>query len=196
MVRRGDRKDMKRILVVVISMLVASLLAVGITVARSEPAHAAGGGYVERCGGGEIFLNEKEHETFVLHNEIRTKNDLPTFCVHPQLEEAARAHSKDMIRRDYFSHNTKRRGTFDERLAQFGYDANGYNFYRVGENIALGSGPYGEPQNRMNAWMHSDGHRHNILNEDYREIGIGTSTGEYKNVTGVTMYTVDFGVRR
>jgi uncharacterized protein YkwD len=142
---------MKRTLVVVISMLVANVIAVGITVARSESAHAAGGGNVERCGGGEIFLNEKEHEIFVLHNEIRTKNDLPTFCVHPRLEEAARTHSKDMIRRDYFSYNTKRRGTFDERLVQFGYGAKGYSFYRVGENIALGSGPYGAPQNRLNA---------------------------------------------
>src|SRR3712207_6886405 len=37
----------------------------------------------------------------------------------------------------------------------------------------------------------SDGHRHNILNENYREIGIGTKTGEYKGIKGVTVYTVD-----
>ena len=48
----------------------------------------------------------------------------------------------------------------------------------------------------MDAWMKSEGHRHTILNENYREIGIGTRTGEYKGVRGVTMYTVDFGVRR
>ncbi len=131
-----------------------------------------------------------------MHNEIRTEHDLPTLCVHPQLQEAARAHSKDMIRRDYFSHNTKGRGSFDERLVRSGYDSNGYDYYRVGENIALGSGPYGEPENRMRAWMQSDGHRHNILKEEYRELGVGTRTGRYKNVSGVTIYTVDFGVRR
>jgi uncharacterized protein YkwD len=116
--------------------------------------------------------------------------------VHPRLQEAARAHSKDMIRRDYFSHNTKGRGSFEKRLVRFGYDAKGYDYYRVGENIALGSGSDGEPESRMRAWMRSDGHRRNILNEEFREIGVGTHTGEYKGFQGVTMYTVDFGVRR
>ena len=44
----------------------------------------------------------------------------------------------------------------------------------------------------MDAWMKSDGHRHNILNGKFREIGVGT----YGDTEGVTMYTVDFGVRR
>jgi uncharacterized protein YkwD len=186
----------KRTLVVVISVLVAGAAAVGASIATPESALAASGGYVEQCGGGEIFLNEREKKTFDLHNEIRTERNLPTFCVHPQLQKAARAHSKDMIRRDYFSHNTKGRGSFDKRLVRFGYGPNGYDFYRVGENIALGSGPAGEPQNRMHAWMKSGGHRHNILNESYREVGIGTHTGKFKRFDGVTMYTVDFGVRR
>lgn len=192
----AETMKVKRALVVVISMLVASILAVGVSVVDPQPAHAAGGGYAEKCGGGEILLGEKELETFVLHNEIRAKNDLPTFCVHPQLQEAARAHSKDMIRRDYFSHNTKGRGSFDKRLVRFGYGPDDYDYYRIGENIALGSGPSGEPENRMRAWMQSDGHRNNILNEDYTEIGIGTHTGEFKGIRGVTVYTVDFGVRR
>jgi uncharacterized protein YkwD len=110
--------------------------------------------------------------------------------------ESARAHSKDMIRRDYFSHNTKGRGSFEKRLVRFDYGTAGYDYYRVGENIALGSGPAGEPESRMNAWMKSDGHRHNILNDEYREVGIGTHTGKFKDFAGVTMYTVDFGIRR
>ena len=186
----------KRTLMVMISVLIAGTAAVGASIATPESALATGGGYVEECGGGEILLSEKEKKTFALHNQIRTENDLPTLCVHPRLQEAARAHSKDMIRRDYFSHNTKGRGSFEKRLVRFGYDAKGYDYYRVGENIALGSGPAGEPENRMNAWMKSDGHRHNILNEEYREVGIGTDTGEFKGFAGVTMYTVDFGVRR
>ena len=186
----------RRALVVLVSMLVAGLLALGVSVVGSGAASAAGGCVVEKCGGGEIVLSDKEHKTFQLHNNIRTDHDLPTFCVHLQLQEAARAHSKDMIRRDYFSHNTRGRGTFDERLVRFGYGPAGYDYYRVGENIALGSGAAGAPQDRMDAWMRSDGHRHNILNEAYREIGIGTKTGEYKGIRGVTMYTVDFGVRR
>jgi uncharacterized protein YkwD len=187
---------MMRAAVVVACFLVASIFAVGVSVTDPTAAQAAGGGYVEKCGGGEIFLNEKEERTFVLHNEIRIKHELPTFCVHPMLQEAARAHSKDMLRRDYFSHNTKGRGSFGKRLQRFGYDADGYAHYRAGENIAYGSGPYGEPDNRMRAWMKSEGHRHNILNDEFREIGVGTETGDYKGFNGVTMYTVDFGVRR
>ena len=202
MMARPHREDsvgieVKGALVFLISLFVASVLAAGISVVDPGVARAAGGGYVEACGGdGEVLLSEKEHKTLDLHNKIRTEHNLPTFCVHPRLQEAARTHSRDMIRRDYFSHNTKGRGSFDERLVRYGYGAEGYDYYRVGENIALGSGTAGAPQGRMDAWMKSEGHRHNILNENYREIGIGTRTGEYKGVRGVTMYTVDFGVRR
>ncbi len=187
---------MKRALIVALSVLLASIAAMSASAVDPQPARAAGGSNVERCEGGKIFLNEKEKKTFVLHNEIRTEHILPTFCVHPRLQEAARAHSKDMIQRDYFSHNTKGRGSFEKRLVRFGYDAKGYDYYRVGENIALGSGSNGTRESRMSAWMRSDGHRHNILNEEFREIGVGTRTGEFEGVEGVTMYTVDFGVRR
>ena len=178
------------------SVLLAALLAVGISVVVPDHARAAGGGYVKKCGGSTIFLNEKEQKTFVLHNRIRREHSLKPFCVHPALEKAARAHSKDMIERDYFSHDTMGGGTFDERLKSFGYTPEGYSFYLVGENIAYGSGSYGEPDSIMSRWMKSDGHRHNILNPKFRQIGIGTYSGEYKGLNGVSMYTADFGVRR
>src|SRR5918995_1822546 len=136
----------KRTLMVVISVLTAGTSAVGASIATPESALATGGGYVEECGGGEIFLSEKEKKTFVLHNQGRAEHDLPTLCVNPRLQEAARAHSKDMIQRDYFSHNTKSRGSFEKRLVRFDYGPAGYDYYRVGENIALGSGPAGEPE--------------------------------------------------
>ena len=45
-------------------------------------------------------------------------------------------------------------------------------------------------------WMDSSGHRANILDGRFREVGIGTYTGTYKGKKGYTMYTVDFGRRR
>jgi uncharacterized protein YkwD len=93
-----------------------------------------------------------------------------------------------MIQRDYFSHNTKGRGSFEKRLKRFGYTS------VAGENIALGTD--GTPESIMRSCMRSDGHRHNILNHEYLEIGVGTRTGEFKGFKGVTVYTVDFGVRR
>jgi uncharacterized protein YkwD len=189
--------ELKRAAILVISVLVASLAALSASVADPELAQAAGGGHVKKCGGGEIFLNEEEKETFALHNKIRRERDLPAFCVHLKLQKAARAHSEDMIRRDYFSHDTKGKSeTFDERVKRYGYIPRGYSFYLIGENIAYGSGTSAEPGSIMRAWMSSEGHRHNILNGKFKEIGIGTYSGTWQGYDGVRMYTADFGIRR
>jgi uncharacterized protein YkwD len=45
-------------------------------------------------------------------------------------------------------------------------------------------------------WMHSSGHRSNILKKKFREVGIGVLTGTYKSCDHATMYTVDFGTWR
>jgi uncharacterized protein YkwD len=187
----------KRVAVVAVSMLIASIAATGVLAADPQDAAAAGGGKVKKCGGGKIFLNEKEKKTFALHNAARRQHHRPTLCVHPALEKAARSHSEDMIRRDYFSHDTKGRNEdAEQRIKRFDYTPQGFSFYMVGENIALGSGSSGEPDSIMRSWMNSDGHRRNILNNKFREVGIGTETGNWKGNDGVTVYTVDFGFRR
>lgn len=187
---------MKHLAVVFTAIFLGAAASLGVSVVESTPAQAASGGYVKKCGGGKILLNATERETFYRHNKIRRNHNLKTFCVHPKLQKAARAHSKDMIRRDYFSHNTKGGGTFSQRLKNFGYTPRGYSYYTVGENIAYGSGSSGTPRSIMRSWMNSSGHRHNILNGKFHEIGIGTYTGNYKGYRGVTMYTADFGTRR
>ncbi len=180
----------------VLSVLSAMLLgAMALLSLVAVPAQAANAS-APKCGGGTISLNGEEKAAFSLHNQIRKERNLRPLCVHPALQKAARAHSEDMIRRDYFSHDTKGGRTFDARLKAFGYDPEGYRSYAIGENIAYGSGPYGEPESIMKSWMKSDGHRRNILNDEFREIGIGTFSGTYKDKEGVTMYTADFGARR
>ena len=83
------------------------------------------------------------------------------------------------------------------RLRAFGCDPGGYSYYSTGENSAYGSGPYGEPGSRMDARVKSDGHRRrNILDGEFREIGVGTHTGANGDTERVTMYTAGFGVRR
>ena len=177
-----------------LTVLLATVFAAGAVVflATSPPeAEAATGGYVAKCGGGKVFLYEKERQSFILHNQKRKYHNLRQFCVSPSLQKVARAHSKDMIQRDYFSHTTK--GT-----SRSGCDRvknSGYRFRYCGENIAYGSGTKGSPGNIMNAWMKSSGHRRNILNGKYREIGVGTYTGTFKGAGNTTMYTADFGTR-
>ncbi len=173
---------MKRLLVLIFAAVLASAAAVSVSAVEAPEAAAAGGGYVKKCGGGRILLNADEKTTFAKHNKIRRDRGLKSFCVHPALQRAARAHSKDMIQRDYFAH-----GNVGKRLDKFGY-----NWRTYGENIGYNS----TPDRMFDAWMESSGHRSNILNKGFREIGIGTYKGHFKPAGGtVTMYTADFGTR-
>src|SRR4028118_624557 len=88
----------------VTAALASCLLALALT---TPPAQAAGGGYVNKCGGGTIFLNAGEKRTFALHNAARRDRGLKPFCVHPAPQRAARAHPKDLIERDHSPHAPK-----------------------------------------------------------------------------------------
>ncbi len=186
----------KRRTALITSILLAIVAVVGVSAAAPESAKATGGEGVKACGEGTILLSATEKKVFALHNKIRREHDLPVFCVHPKLQRAARAHSKDMIERQYASHDTKGGGTCEQRLKEFGYGPEGYSYYALGENIAYGDGPRGEPDSVMGFWMRSKDHRRNILSHELREIGIGSYTGDFKGVEDVTMYTADFGMRR
>jgi len=153
------------------------------------------GAKVRRCSGGKITLSRYEAGVFWRQNRIRAEHGLRRLCVNPILERAARAHSREMLQKQYFSHDSYDGQSFYERLISFGYTPNGYRYWAVGENIAWGSGSYGRPAHIMNAWMHSPEHRANILNGDYREVGIGVSRGTFAGYRGASIYTVDFGVR-
>ncbi len=169
-------------------ILVAALLAAVATLSVSaiEPEKAEAASAVKTCSGGTIKLNYKEERTLRLHNQKRRSRGLRTLCVHPKLTKAARAHSRSMIKKDYFAH-----GSVGSRLKH-----HGYNWRVFGENIAGGTGSAASPRHIFKLWMNSSGHRANILDRRFREIGIGTATGNYKGHKGYTMYTVDFGRRR
>jgi uncharacterized protein YkwD len=68
--------------------------------------------------------------------------------------------------------------------------------YAVGENIAWGTGSYGTPRQTMLNWLHSTGHRENILRADYRELGIGYLADQtFQGYAGATLWSQEFGVR-
>jgi uncharacterized protein YkwD len=168
-------------------VLVAILLAAAGLIHVDSPAEAAGGGYVSTCGGGETFLYATEMRLLALHNNARKNHGLKPLCVHPTLQEAARAHSKDMIQHDYYAHIT--RGSNENacaRILRFGY-----RWSSCAENIGYDAAPEGV----FFSWMRSSIHRRNILDSSFREVGIGARTGEH-NDSETTMYTVDFGARR
>jgi uncharacterized protein YkwD len=171
----------------VLVVFVAILLAAAGLGTLDSPAKATGGGYASRCGGGKIFLYAREKRLLTLHNNARKNYGLRPFCVHPALQKAARAHSKDMIQRDYFSHHTKGKNEGAcARIRRFGY-----LWSSCGENIGYNATPDG----MFRSWMRSSIHRRNILDGRFHEIGIGACTGDYIDLK-TTMYTVDFGARR
>lgn len=175
---------MKYLAVLFVSIFFAVIAAMGVSVVDPPPAEAAGGGYAPRCGGDRIFLRAPEKQMFDLHNRERASRGLARLCVHPALMRAAESHSKDMIRRDYFEH-----GNFGARLKRFGYRCR-----TCGENIAQDPAPI-SPGGTFNGWMRSSGHRSNILNRGFREVGLGAYTGTYKGNNDFTMWTTNFGTR-
>jgi uncharacterized protein YkwD len=82
-----------------------------------------------------------------------------------QLASAAYGHSQDMALNNLFSHTGSDNSTMQERV-----DATHYQYSQLAENIAVG---YATPQAVVDAWMHSAGHRANILNCTLHEIGVG-----------------------
>lgn len=178
------------------AMIVVAILAA--TVASTLMLKEAHAGFVtvKTCGGGTIKLTSAEGRVLKLHNQARTSRGLKALCVQPDLTEAARAHSQEMLDKDYMEHNSFDGESVKHRLERFGYTFSGYSYYVYGENIACGCGFHGSPDSIFKAWMHSPGHRSNILDKRYREIGVGVRTGRFKTCANATTYTVDFATRR
>jgi len=168
---------------------------VGVAVVAPKEAKAASV-TVKTCTGGSINLTTDEKRILDLHNQTRARYGIPPLCVHPALTKAARSHSQEMLDKDYTSHNSYNGETLKARLERFGYTFSGYSYYRYGENIYWGYGSSSGPDNCFNWWMSSSGHRANILNKDFRDVGIGVRKGTFKTYSNTTMCTVDFGVRR
>ncbi len=122
--------------VVLTAAILALTAAVGVSAVESKEAEAASTVAVKTCTGGTFDLTTDEKRMLDLHHQTRTSKGLRKFCVHPDLMEAARVHSQEMIEKDYFSHNSFNGETFSARLKRFGY-----NWRIAGENIAWGSAP-------------------------------------------------------
>lgn len=113
-----------------------------------------------------------ESEVVRLVNEIRIKNGLKPLTEHWELSRVARYKSQDLVDNSYFSHTSPTYGTPFQMIKAFGL-----SYRTAGENIAYGQRT---PQAVVNAWMNSSGHRANILNSSYTQIGVGyVANGHY-----------------
>jgi uncharacterized protein YkwD len=130
-----------------------------------------------------------------LINKTRANHGLHAVRIQTHLDQAALGHSRQMLSRDYFSHNSAGGASFAERLRAAGYGRAGYRSWAVGEVIAWGKGTAGTAQAIFKAWMGSSGHRAVILDRRWRDVGVGCAEGGFRGLSGTLMYTVDFGRR-
>lgn len=111
------------------------------------------------------FLLAFEREVVALTNEQRVKNGLAPLQADQSLSKVARDKSLDMQMNNYFDHNSPVYGSPFDMMRSYGIQ-----YTSAGENIAKGQRT---PEEVVNAWMNSPGHRANILNSDYTHIGVG-----------------------
>jgi uncharacterized protein YkwD len=137
----------------------------------------------------------KPSMTLCLINVQRHRHGLPAVRLNPRLSQAARAHSRDMVRRRYFSHTTPEGLSFADRIRGTGYLRASRQWF-VGENLAWGWRGRDSARRIVRAWMHSPPHREVMLNPAFSEVGIGIAAGVPRPLPpGGATYTADFGVR-
>jgi uncharacterized protein YkwD len=145
---------------------------------------------------GQVSKRTLVRATLCLLNKQRRAHHLKGLKGSKRLGHAARGHSAEMARVHYFSHDSRSGASFLDRIRRAGYLKRAHR-WSVGENIAWGTGRLSTPRSIVRAWMHSPGHRANILQRNFRQIGIGISAGapvRAASRSGAT-YTTDFGMR-
>ncbi|MFD2760165.1 CAP domain-containing protein [Lentibacillus juripiscarius] len=110
-------------------------------------------------------LNEFEQQVVELTNQERTAQGLEPLKVDTELSKVAREKSRDMAANNYFSHDSPNYGSPFDMMKQFGIA-----YQTAGENIARGQRT---PQQVVDGWMNSEGHRENIMNPNFTHIGVG-----------------------
>jgi uncharacterized protein YkwD len=131
-----------------------------------------------------LKLSDDEQAFLDMTNAERAKEELPALTANPTLFAVARAHSANMAKQGKMEH------TLDGKACKDRVDGAGYDYRRVGENIAKAEGA--SPADIMKGWMNSKLHRENILESKFTEIGLGVAV----NDKGEAYYTQVLGTPR
>jgi uncharacterized protein YkwD len=133
---------------------------------------------------GSGAMSAQEQTIVDLVNQVRVQNGLALLQVDSRLVEMAQIQSTDMAELGQFDHDLPGAAlpTLQSRAQYVGYN---YSF--LGENLAFN---YTDANTVMAAWLASPGHRENILNADYTQIGVGIAYDSQ----GEPYYTQDFGM--
>jgi uncharacterized protein YkwD len=176
------------------SLLVVAALAAAATAVPAPAAHAAGSSCPKADElPGRLTVREVKIATLCLINAERRERGLAGLHQNPRLAIAGKRHALDMVSARYFSHDSLSGRAFDDRIVATGY-ARGHRA-TIGENLAWGSGALATPAATVKGWMGSPGHRANILQPRFREIGIGIVSGTPRTGLNGATYATEFGRR-
>ena len=142
-------------------------------------------------------LDQVGDATLCLLNAERTKRGLRSLKAERSLTSAASKYANQMVEQSFFDHVSPGGSTMVQRIKRTSY-LKGATSWALGENLAWGTGSYATPQQTVKAWMNSAGHRRNILDRSFREIGIGVAHGAPVDVSGqstAATYATEFGLR-
>jgi Cysteine-rich secretory protein family len=115
-------------------------------------------------------------------NQYRNTNNVSSLLTSPLLSRAAELKAKDMAERGYFSHVSP-----DGEKPWVWFEKVGYSYTYAGENLAVN---FTDSEDVTSAWIKSETHRENIINQHFTETGIGTAEGIYENKP--TVFVVQF----
>ena len=129
----------------------------------------------------ETNLESYKQEVLRLVNIERAKEGLGALRMDSQLSKVAQLKSQDMIDNNYFAHNSPVYGTPFEMMR-----AHGITYRIAGENIAMGQST---PQEVVTGWMNSEGHRKNIMNGRFTNLGMGVAQAKSGRKYWTQMFT-------
>ena len=166
----------------------ALLSSLALSLPAAAPASAAG---CHNAGAmpGSVSAAKASKAIACLLNKERRANGLSPVHFNRDLHKAAHRHSAYMQAHNCFEHECAGEQTLDSRLRTVGYLTSSLTRWLYGENIAYGTGSYGSPAAMVTAWMHSAGHRANILNGAFHDLGVGVVWGSLSSPTATAAST-------
>src|SRR3954447_11575412 len=174
----------------------AALLATAL-VALAAPAGAHASARAAACPGADLLpdagnLAQVSQATLCLLNDERAAAGLRPLTYSAALTTPSAAYSTRMVTENFFAHVSPDGTTLESRLTAARYIAPDGDWF-VGENLAWGQGNLATARSIAIAWMNSPGHRHNILEPEFTEVGIGIVPGTPGDPSWGATYTTDFG---
>lgn len=156
-----------------------------------------------RCANADLLPSSKNltrirRATLCLLNGERTARGLRPLREHVVLRSAAARYARTMVRRRFFAHDAPDGSTMTSRIRRTSYLRKARTWW-LAENLAWGAGEQSTPAQTVRGWMDSPGHRRNVLDGTFRDIGIGIAYGAPARISGIrakATYVTEFGRRR